>query len=430
VTAPPRGRPAKAERYAPAVTARRRGRPIGRTKAETRAAILTAGRVCFGKYGYDAATNRMVADAAGVSAGAIYQHFRAKRDLYRAVSDDARERTVDAFTSRASTTDDVRSAMLTVLDMSRQLHSADPSFAHFTVSYPVEVRRHDELSELPINFVEPRELRSILERAGLRRDVRAGVSPKDAADALYLLLMGLARLAQAARDAEEYVAANKVCELLFVTRHRRRTSTHTPVRPARTRRRSPRSVAPATTRQRLIDAAVTCFAEAGYTSTTLNEIAERAGLTTGAVYGNFGSKRELFVAAVQETASLVEMPIVDAVTRYDDANSRVVAYIETMVELSRTMPTVAGFRSVVPVEIVRSPELSEGLGDEYGSRLAFCRQLLEGASMKDALLGRDDLARVLSIIGDSVSWYSSLQRPVRVPVPALELLLSGKLLES
>jgi hypothetical protein len=101
-----------------------------------------------------------------------------------------------------------------------------------------------------------------------------------------------------------------------------------------------------------------------------------------------------------------------------------------MVELSRTMPTVAGFRSVVPVEIVRSPELSEGLGDEYGSRLAFCRQLLEGASMKDALLGRDDLARVLSIIGDSVSWYSSLQRPVRVPVPALELLLSGKLLES
>ena len=52
------------------------------------------------------------------------------------------------------------------------------------------------------------------------------------------------------------------------------------------------------TRQRLLDAATEVFLEKGYDGTRVAEIARRAGLTTGAIYGNFGSKADLLTAAM------------------------------------------------------------------------------------------------------------------------------------
>ncbi|WP_031506588.1 TetR/AcrR family transcriptional regulator [Streptomyces megasporus] len=64
-----------------------------------------------------------------------------------------------------------------------------------------------------------------------------------------------------------------------------------------------------TTRQRLYDAAVTLIAEQGFSATTVEEIAERAGVAKGTVYYNFESKTGLFEALLrhgveQLTASL------------------------------------------------------------------------------------------------------------------------------
>ncbi|UNO42569.1 TetR/AcrR family transcriptional regulator [Streptomyces sp. MST-110588] len=48
------------------------------------------------------------------------------------------------------------------------------------------------------------------------------------------------------------------------------------------------------TRRKLFDAAVTLIAEQGFSSTTVDEIADRAGVAKGTVYYNFASKNELF----------------------------------------------------------------------------------------------------------------------------------------
>ncbi|MDT0323687.1 TetR/AcrR family transcriptional regulator [Streptomyces millisiae] len=48
------------------------------------------------------------------------------------------------------------------------------------------------------------------------------------------------------------------------------------------------------TRLRLYEAAVTLIAEQGFSSTTVEQIAERAGVAKGTVYYNFSSKTELF----------------------------------------------------------------------------------------------------------------------------------------
>ncbi len=54
------------------------------------------------------------------------------------------------------------------------------------------------------------------------------------------------------------------------------------------------------TRRRLIDAAAKVFARQGYAGASLDEIAEEAGFTKGAVYSNFASKDDLFLTALEE----------------------------------------------------------------------------------------------------------------------------------
>ncbi|WP_037906132.1 TetR/AcrR family transcriptional regulator [Actinacidiphila yeochonensis] len=48
------------------------------------------------------------------------------------------------------------------------------------------------------------------------------------------------------------------------------------------------------TRRKLFDAAVGLIAEQGFSATTVDEIAERAGVAKGTVYYNFASKNDLF----------------------------------------------------------------------------------------------------------------------------------------
>ena len=53
------------------------------------------------------------------------------------------------------------------------------------------------------------------------------------------------------------------------------------------------------TRAKLIDAAAHVIGEKGWDRTSLEEVARRAGMTRGAIYGNFKNREELFLAVVQ-----------------------------------------------------------------------------------------------------------------------------------
>jgi AcrR family transcriptional regulator len=55
----------------------------------------------------------------------------------------------------------------------------------------------------------------------------------------------------------------------------------------------------AQTRERLIEAAARVFAEKGFATTSLDEVAEAAGLTKGAVYSNFENKEDLVAAVLK-----------------------------------------------------------------------------------------------------------------------------------
>ncbi len=63
-----------------------------------------------------------------------------------------------------------------------------------------------------------------------------------------------------------------------------------------TRRRGPKGDKRARTRARLLEAARAVIREKGYERTTLQDVAARAGMTSGAIYGNFKNREELFIA--------------------------------------------------------------------------------------------------------------------------------------
>ena len=54
------------------------------------------------------------------------------------------------------------------------------------------------------------------------------------------------------------------------------------------------------TRATLLDAARALIREKGHERTTMEEVASRAGMTTGAIYGNFKNRDELFIALGQK----------------------------------------------------------------------------------------------------------------------------------
>ena len=64
-------------------------------------------------------------------------------------------------------------------------------------------------------------------------------------------------------------------------------------------RRKPKGDKRARTRAALLEAARAVIREKGYGHTTLEAVAERAGMTTGAIYGNFKNRDELFIALGQ-----------------------------------------------------------------------------------------------------------------------------------
>jgi AcrR family transcriptional regulator len=70
----------------------------------------------------------------------------------------------------------------------------------------------------------------------------------------------------------------------------------TPDATAEDLRRRPKGDKRARTRAALLEAARGLIAEKGYERTTLQDVAQRAGMTSGAIYGNFKNRDDLFMA--------------------------------------------------------------------------------------------------------------------------------------
>lgn len=67
-------------------------------------------------------------------------------------------------------------------------------------------------------------------------------------------------------------------------------------------------------RRQLLDVALRVFAEQGFHDTSMNDIAEAAGVTKPVLYQHFGSKRELFSELLTDVGNELQETIIKALT--------------------------------------------------------------------------------------------------------------------
>lgn len=187
----------------------------------------------------------------------------------------------------------------------------------------------------------------------------------------------------------------------------------------------------AATRERVLDAAARIFREHGYAATTLNDIADAAGLKTASLYYHFGSKEEL----VEEVLRIGTTLVLDTVKARlaalpADASFRerlrvaVHAHLDTL--LSLTDYTSADIRIIgqVPAEVRnRVWPLREEYGDIWQDLLAHGRK--SGAIRADADLGLMRML-ILGTLNYATEWYKPGRKPVAaVADQATAMILGG-----
>jgi AcrR family transcriptional regulator len=141
--------------------------------------------------------------------------------------------------------------------------------------------------------------------------------------------------------------------------------------------RTQRQRTEATTTQ-LLDAARRLFAADGYNATSLEDVVSAAGVTKGALYHHFGSKRELFLAVFENEERALARVCHDAYSRMVDPwagfHAGCLAFLEESLDpgVQRIAlldgPAVLGWETVREIERRYSLSMIEnGLREAIGS---------------------------------------------------------------
>ena len=128
-----------------AIKTKRLGRPPATDSADTRRRILDIARTSFAAGGYDSSTNRDLAAAVGLTAGALYHYFGSKLDLYVAVHDNLQQRVYGQFNEATDRATGFVGKFEAVLATAHALNKQDPSLAAFLGAVRTDMRRHPEI---------------------------------------------------------------------------------------------------------------------------------------------------------------------------------------------------------------------------------------------------------------------------------------------
>jgi AcrR family transcriptional regulator len=170
-------------------------------------------------------------------------------------------------------------------------------------------------------------------------------------------------------------------------------------------RRLTRAEQQAQTRARLIDAATKVFARCGFHEASVEEIAEEAGYSHGAVYSNFDGKGDLFLAVFEDYMAERVRELSDTQTALPDdapleARARALAD-QWMDRLDRDRDSVALHMEFI-AHADRDPELARRFGDRSSvMREALSRYIVQYQQEDGGELAMpvDDLAMVLRALG-------------------------------
>ena len=134
------------------------------------------------------------------------------------------------------------------------------------------------------------------------------------------------------------------------------------------------------TRTRLMDAAAEMFAEVGIDAASVEAICERAGFTRGAVYSNFASKEELFLALCARSAETTIAAVRERVTSIEDrgldAAGEVLHLVQEVLEVAGEDRLDVLLGAETRVQALRNPEFAAAYLSSNGALCESVTQLV------------------------------------------------------
>jgi len=167
--------------------------------------------------------------------------------------------------------------------------------------------------------------------------------------------------------------------------------------------------APDPLRERLLDAAARVFAQKGYSGTRILDVVSEAGLSTGAVYGRFGSKNELLREAVTSRSASRAAGDVDRADKVADLLVRGALRFDPLSDHE-------AMRLEAFVAARREPEVADAVVDAERTFRHRAEPLLEAASV-DGTIAHDVDPDAVMFFVRTVSLGLTLQRAAGLSAP-------------
>lgn len=183
----------------------------------------------------------------------------------------------------------------------------------------------------------------------------------------------------------------------------------------------------ANSRAALIDAALEEFSTKGYEATTVASIAERAGVTTGALYAHFAGKLDLLIATVGLT------PVEDVVRSVDEIAA--LSPDEAVHRLGEGLAAQPDRRTLLLLDVIvaarRNPRMAAVLRDGLMAYIDATARVAESGAARGLVapaVNAEDLSRLFGLLNLGMIVFAALDAPAPSEVAferLVELLLSS-----
>ena len=141
---------------------------------------------------------------------------------------------------------------------------------------------------------------------------------------------------------------------------------------------SPKPDVSAERRQQIFQAAITCFSRHGYHKTKMDDIAAETGLSKGALYWYFQSKKELFLSLFQTMLAKLEREWRMAIESDSmTASQKLLALLSMLRGELGEMASFFGVMMEAWAQTIHDPDVEAMLGEFYKPYVGIVQQIIE-----------------------------------------------------
>jgi AcrR family transcriptional regulator len=182
----------------------------------------------------------------------------------------------------------------------------------------------------------------------------------------------------------------------------------------------------ANTRERLLAAARSAFAESGFHGASVEEIATRAGFSTGALYSNFDGKEDLFLVLMEREIEEHAREIAEAVAKRPSVSERATGGARRWMTMIEREPELLLLFMEFWAYGVREPAVRPKVAERFAQVRRLLTRLIEDGVREFELelaLPAEQLAIAVDALADGIA-RQRLADPDAVPDELMGTVLS------